>query len=56
MLVYDLAYDLQLVISITVNIGLQGFLSNDLIGETLYLNLDLEGVALQNHELVAEVS
>jgi hypothetical protein len=55
MLVDDLAYDLQLVVSIAVNVGLEGLLSYDLIRETLYLDLDLEGVALQDHELVAEV-
>ena len=56
MLVDDLAYDLQLVVSIAVNVGLEGLLSDDLVGETLYLDLDLEGVALQDHELVSEVS
>jgi hypothetical protein len=56
MLVDDLAYDLQLIVSIAVNVGLEGLLSYNLIRETLYLDLDLEGVALQDHELVAEVS
>lgn len=55
MLVDDFAYDLQLIVSIAVNVGLEGLLSYDLIRETLYLDLDLEGVALQDHELVAEV-
>lgn len=55
MLVDDLAYDLQLIVSIAVNVGLEGLLSYDLIRETLYLDLNLEGVALQDHELIAEV-
>jgi hypothetical protein len=46
MLVDDLAYDLQLIVSIAVNVGLEGLLSYDLIRETLYLDLNLEGVAL----------
>jgi len=31
-LVYYLTYDLQLIVCITLNIGLEGFLGNNLIG------------------------
>ena len=55
MLVDDLANYLQLVVIIAVYVRLEGLLSDDLIRETLYLDLDLEGVALQDHEFVAEV-
>jgi hypothetical protein len=55
MLVNDLANNLQLVVSIAVYVGLEGLLGDNLIRETLYLDLDLEGVALQDHEFVAEV-
>lgn len=50
-----LAHNLQLIVSISLNIGLQSLLADDLIGATLNFNLDLEGIALEDHEFVAEV-
>ncbi len=48
-LVYYLTYYLQLIVCITLNIGLEGFLCNNLIGERLDLYLDLEGISLEDH-------
>lgn len=55
MLVDYLANNLQLIICISLNIGLQSLLTNNLIGSTLNFNLDLEGVSLEDHKFVAEV-
>jgi hypothetical protein len=54
-LVDDLPNDLKLVVCITLDIGLQSLLGDNLIRQALYFDLDLEGIPLQYHQFVAEV-
>lgn len=54
-LVDDFTHDLELVIAVTLYVCLKGLLSNNLVTETLDLDLDLEGVAFKDHEFILEV-
>ena len=55
MLVDHLAYYLKLIISVSLDIGLQSLLADDLVGASFHLDLDLEGISLEDHKLVSEV-
>ena len=55
MLIDDFSNNLKLIVSITLDIGLQGLLRDDFIREALHFNLDLKWVPLQDHEFVAEI-
>ena len=49
MLVDHLAYYLKLIISVSLDIGLQSLLADDLVGASFHLDLDLEGISLEDH-------
>lgn len=55
MLVYHFSDYLELIVGVTLDIGLKGFLHDHLIGEIFHLDLNLEGIPLKDHELILEV-
>lgn len=46
---------LRLVVAIAFNVGLECLLGNQFVRERLHFDLDLEGIALQCHQLVLEI-
>ena len=55
MLVDYLTDYLELIVSISLDIGLQSFLAYNLVGSTFNLNLDLERISLEDHKFIPEV-
>lgn len=53
--VHNFTDNLELVVTIALDISLESLLGNDFIRQILNLDLDLEGVSLENHQLIFEV-
>ena len=54
-LVNYLAYYLQLVVRVTLNVGLERFLHNYFVLQVLNFDLNLKWVPFKNHELISKV-